>query len=121
MKLLSGEKKVSKIDDLLLVVRTNMRRIRKEKGKTLDDLFEETGISKSYLSRIENGKQKLNFDIIDKYSMVLGIDPFDFFVPQTIIQDSGTPIYAFGTSLKNSDIDVTKLEKWIQENFKKNE
>lgn len=112
---MKGLSKESKIDDLLFVIRTNMKRIRKEKGKTLQQMSDELGKDPSYLSRMEAGKKKLNFDIIDEYAISLGVDPFDFFLPSgMVVKDENNPmsIKAFGDGVDLSTIDMETLEKW---------
>ncbi|KIL35417.1 transcriptional regulator [Cohnella kolymensis] len=53
----------------------NIYRIRKERGLTLSDLSERTGISKSYLSNIErNLKQNPSIQVMEKIAFVLKVD-----------------------------------------------
>lgn len=54
-----------------------LRRIRIEKGFTLDDLAKKVGMSTSYLSRIEGGSRRLNSDIIRVLSAALDCRPGD--------------------------------------------
>lgn len=58
-----------------------LRGLRKEKKKTLVQLAEETGLSHSYLSQVENGK-KLNpsMDSLMKICKALNEDPFNFLI-----------------------------------------
>ncbi|TVY05654.1 helix-turn-helix domain-containing protein [Paenibacillus cremeus] len=53
----------------------NITSLRKQRGLTLSELAERTGISKSYLSNIErNLKQNPSIHIIEKLSEVLKVD-----------------------------------------------
>lgn len=53
----------------------NISSIRKQRGYTLSELSERTGISKSYLSNIErNLKQNPSIHVIEKIAEVLNVD-----------------------------------------------
>jgi transcriptional regulator with XRE-family HTH domain len=54
-----------------------LKEIRRSRGLTLEALSELTGISPSYLSRLEAGARRLNTDLINKLSTVLGCSPAD--------------------------------------------
>ncbi|MCY9664517.1 helix-turn-helix domain-containing protein [Paenibacillus alginolyticus] len=53
----------------------NISSIRKQRGYTLSELSERTGISKSYLSNIErNLKQNPSIHVMEKIALVLKVD-----------------------------------------------
>ncbi|WP_227394771.1 helix-turn-helix domain-containing protein [Jeotgalibacillus aurantiacus] len=53
----------------------NIYKIRREKGMTLSELAERSGVSKSYLSNIErNLKQNPSIQVIEKIAKVLEVD-----------------------------------------------
>jgi transcriptional regulator with XRE-family HTH domain len=52
-----------------------LRFLRKSTGLTLESLAEITGISISYLSRLESGSRRLNTDLISRLSKAFGCDP----------------------------------------------
>lgn len=57
-----------------------MKQIRKEKGITLTDLANKTGISIGYLSHLENGTRKNpSIEIMDKISKALNESVWDVF------------------------------------------
>lgn len=56
-------------------VRHPMRDLRLSRGFTLEELAELTGLSPSYLSRLESGSRRLNADIMQKLSSILGCNP----------------------------------------------
>ena len=65
----------------------NLRYLRRSRHLTLEALSELTDISPSYLSRLEAGARRLNSDIIQRLSIVLGCQPGDLLNakdPQTI-------------------------------------
>lgn len=53
----------------------NIYKIRKQRGYTLSELAERTGISKSYLSNIERDlKQNPSIQVVEKIALVLKVD-----------------------------------------------
>ena len=50
-----------------------IRKLRKEKGITLNEMAEKTGISINYLSRVERGKTNPSVGILKRISNVLGV------------------------------------------------
>ena len=49
-----------------------MRKERKLQRLTLDEVSRKTGIAKTYLSKIENGKQNITVGTMEKISKALG-------------------------------------------------
>ncbi len=56
---------------------SNLKILRRARGLTLEALSELTGISPSYLSRLEGGARRLNTDLLEKLSSVLACQPGD--------------------------------------------
>lgn len=54
---------------------THLKYLRKKNGYTLEALSKVTGISISYLSRLESGSRRLNTDLIRRLSHAFGCDP----------------------------------------------
>jgi transcriptional regulator with XRE-family HTH domain len=65
-------KKVYEKKDKLFRFLNSLIELRKEKRYSLKDLSEKTGIRSSNLSRIENGKQNISYEIMYKLSEALG-------------------------------------------------
>lgn len=51
----------------------NILRLRKEKGLTQEQLANKAGISRCYLSDIENGKRQISLAIIERIARELGM------------------------------------------------
>lgn len=49
--------------------------VRKERGLTLDDLAEKTGLSVSYVQRMENGERNLSMKNLNKIAGALEVAP----------------------------------------------
>lgn len=56
---------------------SNLKILRRSRRLTLEALSELTGISPSYLSRLEGGARRLNTDLLERLSSVLGCQPGD--------------------------------------------
>lgn len=54
---------------------SSLKMLRRSRGLTLEGLSELTGISPSYLSRLEGGARRLNTDLLERLSAVLGCQP----------------------------------------------
>lgn len=85
---------------------TTIRNLRKEIGKTLSEVAESTGISKSYLSQIESGKvANPTVELLGRIAKALGID--------LIIQGSPSKVsealaYQSSFTLQDNDEQETK-------------
>jgi len=60
---------------LRLVFTTNLKRLRSEHGLSQRNLALRAGLNRSYLSRLENGKNDPRLEIIGKLAKVLGVTP----------------------------------------------
>lgn len=61
------------------LVGETLRRLRKEKGKTLEKLGEEAGLGRGQLSRIENGRQEATLGTLAKILGSQGVTRREFF------------------------------------------
>lgn len=61
------------------LVGETLRRLRKEKGKTLEQLGEEAGLGRGQLSRIENGRQEATLGTLAKILASQGVTRREFF------------------------------------------
>jgi transcriptional regulator with XRE-family HTH domain len=60
-----------------------LRKMRLERGFTLEELGQLTGLSPSYLSRLESGGRRLNADILKPIAKVLSCHPGDLLSPES--------------------------------------
>jgi transcriptional regulator with XRE-family HTH domain len=65
--------------DQFAFVGETLRRLRKEKGKTLEKLGEEAGLGRGQLSRIENGRQEATLNTLSKILSSQGLTRREFF------------------------------------------
>ena len=73
----AGESIPGEIVDAVMDGVTPLRAWRLYRKLTLVSLAERTGISRSYLSRIENGKKRGTLDIYRRLAVVLNVEPDD--------------------------------------------
>ena len=55
-------------------ISANIRRLRKKAKLTLQDLADRTGLTKSYLSKIERKRQTPSFSTMNRIAIALGVD-----------------------------------------------
>lgn len=60
-----------------------IKHFRQNKGLTVEQLAEMVGMSKSYVSEIENGKKQVNGRRLEAFALALGVRPAD------LIEDDG--------------------------------
>lgn len=90
-----------------------LRRLRKEKGFTLDELSERAEISLSYLSHIERGTRQAPLTTLETLARILGINLYDLFTP-------AKPSGAVRENRSSYDAKITGLLKNLSEGQKKN-
>lgn len=59
--------------DILLVLGSNIRKIRKEVGWTQADLAEKTGISVPFMTQIELGRKSASLEVVQNIAAALNI------------------------------------------------
>lgn len=59
--------------DILLVLGSNIRKIRKEFGWTQADLAEKTGISVPFMTQIELGRKSASLEVVQNIAAALNI------------------------------------------------
>jgi transcriptional regulator with XRE-family HTH domain len=117
--------------DQFAYVGETLRRLRKEKGKTLEQLGEEAGLGRGQLSRIENQRQEATLKTLSKILNSEGISRREFFrryelvesEAQANVRAKATEAEAPGDSALASQWPeeiqavLTKVESFVQMNF----
>lgn len=65
--------------DLRQLFATNLRRIRKSRRISQEQMALDAGIDRAYVSRVERAITYVGLEIIGKLSVVLDVDPAEFF------------------------------------------
>lgn len=64
-----------------------VKELRKERGLTVEQLAGKAGISKSFLSEIENGVKQINGRRLEDLASALGVRPHDLIADATLSQE----------------------------------
>lgn len=83
-----------------------LRNLRKRKGYTLADISALTGLSPSYISRLEAGDRRYNTDILSKLSTVLGCSEYDLLKTE---EDSSNIVKETMTYVPQKDLPVYRV------------
>ncbi|MET4455444.1 helix-turn-helix transcriptional regulator [Bradyrhizobium sp. RT3b] len=65
--------------DLRQLFATNLRRLRHSRGISQEQLANDAGIDRAYVSRVERAVTYVGLEIIGKLSTILGVEPAEFF------------------------------------------
>lgn len=66
--------------DLRQLFALNLRRIRRERGLTQEQLAHDAEVDRAYMSRVERGVTWVGLEIIGKLADVLSVDVTEFFI-----------------------------------------
>lgn len=83
-----------------------LRSLRKTKGYTLADVAALTGLSPSYVSRLEAGDRRYNSDVLTKLAAVLGCSESDLLKKS---DDNTAPVLKETTYVPQKDLPVYKM------------
>lgn len=67
----------------LVRIGERLRRLRRERGWTLEDLAARTGLSRAYLSRLEGGDRQPSLSALSEVAWAYGIPFSSLFAPET--------------------------------------
>jgi transcriptional regulator with XRE-family HTH domain len=98
------------VEQFALVGET-LRRLRKEKGKTLEQLGEEAGLGRGQLSRIENGKQEATLGTLSKILGSQGVTRHEFFRRYDLVEAEALAIERAG----GPDAEAALAGRWPEE------
>ena len=65
--------------DLRQLFATNLRRLRHDRKISQEQLANDAGVDRAYLSRVERAVTYVGLKIIEKLAGILGVDPAEFF------------------------------------------
>jgi transcriptional regulator with XRE-family HTH domain len=61
------------------LVAINLRRLRREKSLSQEELAHRAGINRNYVGMLEREQHAATTDMLEKLAEVLGCDPMEFF------------------------------------------
>lgn len=65
------------------IVARNLRRLRRAKGLSQEDLADRAGINRNYVGMLEREENSATVDMLEKIAAVLEVDPVEFFKRST--------------------------------------
>jgi transcriptional regulator with XRE-family HTH domain len=93
-----------------LDIASRVKALRKKNGWRLRDLSEKTGISVATLSKLENGKTKLNFSTVNKLAQGIGVAVTDLTSPGLAhTKDTTMTLGGGGVVFETRDVDYEVL------------
>ncbi len=93
-----------------LEIANRIKAIRKKNGWRLHDLSKMTGISVATLSKLENGKTKLNFSTVNKLAQGIGVAVTDLTSPDLEhTSDATMTLGGGGVVFETRDVDYEVL------------
>ena len=93
-----------------LDIASRVKALRKKHGWRLHDLSEKTGISVATLSKLENGKTKLNFSTVNKLAQGIGVAVADLTSPGLAhTKDTKMTLGGDGAVFETRDVDYEVL------------
>ena len=80
----------------------NLKRIRKLKGISQQQLAEMVEMAFTFISDVENGKKWVSPESIAKFTAALSAEPYQFFLPQGFVATSDRNVEAFAQELSEA-------------------
>ncbi|MDR1277653.1 MAG: helix-turn-helix domain-containing protein [Treponema sp.] len=80
------EKQVDE-EDIRLLVSKNLKRLRGLRNISQLGLAAEADLTHNFINDIENGKKGVSCKSLAKLSSALGVEPYQFFLPETMADD----------------------------------
>ncbi|MGF1623975.1 MAG: helix-turn-helix domain-containing protein [Alphaproteobacteria bacterium] len=63
------------------VVANNLRRLRRAKALSQEELAHRAGLNRNYVGMLEREENAATVDVLEKLAVVLEVDPVEFFRP----------------------------------------
>jgi transcriptional regulator with XRE-family HTH domain len=80
--------------DIRLLVSKNLKRLRELQHISQLNLAAQADLTHNFINDVENGKKGLSCKSLAKLSSALGVEPYQFFLPESVADD-GFSGYAF--------------------------
>lgn len=61
--------------DLQHIVGRNIRRLRRERGLSQEELADEIGVHRTFMGGVERGERNLTLQTLERLAQRLGVDP----------------------------------------------
>lgn len=86
----------------LSAMRLRLKELRKKKGWTVQQLADAVGLSKSYVSDLENGKRRANSYRLEKFANAFGVNVYELLDDGSMSDEERTLLLDFGSMSQQS-------------------
>ncbi|MGG4267391.1 helix-turn-helix domain-containing protein [Peribacillus simplex] len=92
---------------------------RKLRNLSQDDLGEKLGVTKSYISKLENEKTPISLETLGKIAEVLSVDPKQLInnkiqEPPEVLKEAGAEWIILGKKMEEQGITPEQIEQWAK-------
>lgn len=92
---------------------------RKLRNLSQDDLGEKLGVTKSYISKLENEKTPLSLETLGKIAEILSVDPKQLInnkiqEPPEELKEAGAEWIILGKKMEEQGITPEQIEQWVK-------
>ncbi len=101
---------MAKETDRYAAIGGELKRLRREKGFTLEELAERAEISTSYLSHIERGTRQAPLTTLESLAHILGANLYELFAPSSAVTTREKPS-TYDAKIRNMLKHLTEREK----------
>ncbi|HKV10028.1 MAG TPA: helix-turn-helix transcriptional regulator [Thermoanaerobaculia bacterium] len=99
--------------EMFAYVGETLRRLRKDRGKTLEEIGKEAGLGRGQLSRIENGHQEATLSTLEKILSSQGVSRREFFRRYELVESEAREVGRASKAAPSSR--EPEKERWTQE------
>ncbi|MBS4173517.1 helix-turn-helix transcriptional regulator [Bacillus sp. FJAT-49736] len=78
-----------------------------------EDLANKLGVTKSYISKLENEKTPISLDTLGKIADILDVDPKDL-IDNTKIEVNGEKWIILGRKMEEQGVTPEQIEEWAR-------
>lgn len=100
--------------EMFAYVGETLRRLRKDRGKTLEEIGKEAGLGRGQLSRIENGHQEATLSTLEKILSSQGVSRREFFRRYELVESEARELGRASKASSASSREPDR-EHWAQE------
>lgn len=95
--------------EMFALIGATLHRLRKEHGKTLEQIGKEAGLGRGQLSRIENAHQEATLSTLAKILQSQGVSRRDFFRRYELVEDEALKVQA-GEAAAASELGAPQVQ-----------
>lgn len=97
--------------DLFAYIGETLRRLRKDQGKTLEEIGQEAGLGRGQLSRIENARQEATLTTLSKILVSQGVSRREFFRRYEMVESEAEAVERAG----GVPVPADRQDEWPEE------